>query len=217
MAKAAYIGVDGVSQKVKQPYIGIDGVARKVTKCYVGVDNVARLCYMAGTQWEKWNCTRTLVDDYWKENPTSGLIGRTDYYDYAAGLASYDYHASYGFSRSSGFYASDPAGFDTSDPLSNANWCYEVSNATVRVINIVEPVYGSDSTTITAYRFHREIVAVCERVREYSYSKGTTSYGAVTVPGEGMPSEGTYVEGSIAQGYCVRYVNGTYYYYTLIT
>jgi hypothetical protein len=49
MAKGAYIGVDGVARKVKQPYIGVDNVARKVKKAYIGVDNVARECMSGGT------------------------------------------------------------------------------------------------------------------------------------------------------------------------
>lgn len=49
MAKGAYIGVDGVARKIKQPYIGVDNVARKVTKPYIGVDNVARECFSSVT------------------------------------------------------------------------------------------------------------------------------------------------------------------------
>jgi hypothetical protein len=49
MAKCAYIGVDGVARKIKQPYIGVDNVARKVTKAYIGVDNVARQYLSGGT------------------------------------------------------------------------------------------------------------------------------------------------------------------------
>lgn len=45
MAKNAYIGIDNVARKVKQPYIGVDNVARKVKSGYVGIDNVARECF----------------------------------------------------------------------------------------------------------------------------------------------------------------------------
>jgi hypothetical protein len=37
MAKATYIGVEGVSRKVKKLYVGVDGIARKVKKGYIGV------------------------------------------------------------------------------------------------------------------------------------------------------------------------------------
>lgn len=50
MAKAAYIGVDGVSRKVKKMYVGVDGVARKVKKGYIGVNGVARLFFSSGLQ-----------------------------------------------------------------------------------------------------------------------------------------------------------------------
>lgn len=42
MAKAQYIGVNGVARKVKKDYIGVGGVARKVKSGYIGVDGVAR-------------------------------------------------------------------------------------------------------------------------------------------------------------------------------
>lgn len=45
MAKSAYIGVEGISRKVKKMYVGIDGVARKIKKAYIGIDGVARLFY----------------------------------------------------------------------------------------------------------------------------------------------------------------------------
>lgn len=48
MAKAQYIGADGVARKVKSQYIGADGVARKVTNGYIGVDGVARQFYSSG-------------------------------------------------------------------------------------------------------------------------------------------------------------------------
>lgn len=49
MAKAQYVGVNGVARKVKQPYIGVDGVARKVKSGYVGVNGVARQFFSSGT------------------------------------------------------------------------------------------------------------------------------------------------------------------------
>lgn len=42
MAKAQYVGVNGVARKVKQPYIGVNGITRTVTSSYVGVNGVAR-------------------------------------------------------------------------------------------------------------------------------------------------------------------------------
>lgn len=48
MAKASYIGVDGIARKIKKMYVGVDGVARKVKKAYIGVAGVARLFYSSG-------------------------------------------------------------------------------------------------------------------------------------------------------------------------
>lgn len=42
MAKAQYVGVDGVAREVTKNYVGVSGVARNVTNGYVGVDGVAR-------------------------------------------------------------------------------------------------------------------------------------------------------------------------------
>lgn len=49
VAKAAYIGVDGVARKVEKMYIGVDGTARKVKKAYIGDENgVARQVFSSG-------------------------------------------------------------------------------------------------------------------------------------------------------------------------
>ena len=46
MAKGVYIGVNGVSRKIKNGYIGVNDVARKIKKVYIGDENgIARLCY----------------------------------------------------------------------------------------------------------------------------------------------------------------------------
>ena len=50
MAKGAYIGVNGIAQKIKGGYIGIDGVAKKIKKAYIGVGGVARPCWGGGDE-----------------------------------------------------------------------------------------------------------------------------------------------------------------------
>lgn len=50
MAKAHYVGVNGIARKVKQPYIGVGGVARKVKNGYVGVGGVARQFFGGGIE-----------------------------------------------------------------------------------------------------------------------------------------------------------------------
>jgi hypothetical protein len=50
MAKAAYMGVAGVAQKIKKMYVGVNGVARRVKKAYIGVGGVARLFYSSGAE-----------------------------------------------------------------------------------------------------------------------------------------------------------------------
>lgn len=48
MAKAVYIGINNLAQKVKAIYIGINGTARKVVKGYIGVNGAARLFWDGG-------------------------------------------------------------------------------------------------------------------------------------------------------------------------
>lgn len=73
MAKAMYIGVNGIARKVKSAYIGVNGVARKIKKMYVGVADKARLFFSGGL--EK------------KSNATALSIGR----EYLAGTNNQSY------------------------------------------------------------------------------------------------------------------------------
>lgn len=44
-----YIGVDGISRKIKNAYIGVDGIARRIKQFYIGDENgVAKLVYSGG-------------------------------------------------------------------------------------------------------------------------------------------------------------------------
>lgn len=48
MAKASYLGVNGVSRKVKSLSFGVNGVARKVKSGYIGINGVARQFLQGG-------------------------------------------------------------------------------------------------------------------------------------------------------------------------
>lgn len=48
MAKNAYIGIDGISRRIKAGYLGIDGIARKIKKAYIGIDGVAKELQIGG-------------------------------------------------------------------------------------------------------------------------------------------------------------------------
>lgn len=50
MAMNGYIGINGVSKKIKNIYIGVGGVAKKVTSAYVGVNGVAKKWWGGGVQ-----------------------------------------------------------------------------------------------------------------------------------------------------------------------
>lgn len=49
MAKAQYVGVNGVTRKVAKNYVGINGVAGNIKSGYVGVNGVARQYFSSGT------------------------------------------------------------------------------------------------------------------------------------------------------------------------
>ena len=64
MSKAIYWG-GGTSRKVKRIYLGIDGVSHKVKKGYIGDETgKARLFYSSGRVWKKYNTTSTRTY-YW--------------------------------------------------------------------------------------------------------------------------------------------------------
>lgn len=44
MAKAAYIGIEGLARKMKTGYIGVDNIARRVKKLMSGMIMVQRSC-----------------------------------------------------------------------------------------------------------------------------------------------------------------------------
>lgn len=55
MAKAGYVGINGVARKLKKMYVGINGVARKLKKLYVGINGVARLWWQGNSPaWGKY-------------------------------------------------------------------------------------------------------------------------------------------------------------------
>lgn len=48
MAKAAYIGIEGLARKVKAGYLGQEDICRKIKAAYVGIGGVARPCWAEG-------------------------------------------------------------------------------------------------------------------------------------------------------------------------
>jgi len=82
LAKAEYIGVDGVARKVKSHYLGVDSVARKVKSGHVGVSGVARQ-FFAGVSSVLNECTWEQIrevsdagqgENYWSVGDTKTII-----------------------------------------------------------------------------------------------------------------------------------------------
>ena len=102
MAKAVYIGINNLAQKVKAIYIGINGTARKVVKGYIGVNGVARLFWEAASKFQNfWFYYSTLAGDLIKAKYNGTA---TTELNQANGITFYAFVSS-GISRGSHWYA----------------------------------------------------------------------------------------------------------------
>ena len=82
MAKGAYIGIADIARKIKKGYIGVNGIAKKIKKAYVGDESGrARLCYMAQTEWERYEAvSQTKYEVVKKTDGESGSMSSGNYY-----------------------------------------------------------------------------------------------------------------------------------------
>ena len=73
-----YIGVSGITRRIKAIYIGVNGVARKVVKGYIGVNGTARLFFTSGytytTSIQNNNANNVTFSDYFVGINSSGNI-----------------------------------------------------------------------------------------------------------------------------------------------
>lgn len=208
MAKAIYNGVDNVARQVKKPYIGVENVSRKVTNGYIGVDNVARECFSSGVSWGKYSCAKYggYYSDEVSYSNTSQLTFGT--------FGSFGSYSGYYFDEYDGYVGTDYVdiscqSIDEAQAL--VGTYYEVYSPFLRRIVSVENVwYEYPFTQVTV--IYEEI---WNTYIEPEYSKGSTSYGTITAPEGELPEEGTLIEGSVNEGYCVLQIGSTYYYYVL--
>lgn len=223
MAKAQYVGVDGVARKVKKNYIGADGVARSVKKAYVGVEGVARQYFMSGVKWSKYSCTQTSDTGYVRKYDTVGNA-KSEY----KGVLNMNYFSSYTFSSTKGFLNAGTAWWNNTDY--NAHIGHYVIPSSVHISNGVttldggEIVYKLESVDFlrdethelgVLYQFNYTIEADSTKSTTYLYSKGSTSYGTITAESGELPEDGTLMDGSAYGGYCVLKIGTSYYYYIL--
>lgn len=190
--------------ETKKMYIGIDNVARKIKKAYVGVDNVARLCYTAGVEWRKYSCALNTSDGHYKQDsvPSGGasiLARKTD--------STYPMYTDYGFSSSTGFYATVNEGDWFGDALVGALYI------TDDIVQRYDSVYSTDSGDGYT-RYNMVTLASATWVEgTTTFSKGDTDYGSVYVDEGVLPGEGILLKGSANDSYCILSVNATTNYY----
>ena len=202
MAKAHYVGVDGVARKVTKHYVGVDGVARKIKSEYVGVDGVARQYYsQSKAVWAKYN---TNVYPNYIYTRTNEGVGRAGEYISETYTGMWGAAMSFSFSSTSGFIGYDYYSYD--DPKLLIDKYYLTRDTVYEIIN-------ADYLNGGIYVAYVVIAKAITTFSHNDYKKGTTSYGNITALDNGLPEEGTLVAGSISGSYCVLEINGNYYYY----
>lgn len=175
---------------------------RKGKKAFLTVGGVHRLVYSSGVEWAKYSCNYTEGEYY--EIDASG----SDFGSYAGHyMTLYD---SYEFSSSEGYYGVGATEYYFADDLSSAIGKYLIDEYEVcQITSLVRNTTGSGTMD-----WEYDFVARCERVKE-NFQQGSKSYGTIEAEEGALPEEGTLIEGSVADGYCVLEINGTYYYYVI--
>lgn len=218
MAKAIYNGVKNVARKVEKSYVGVNNVSRKANKGYIGIDNVARKCFPSDVSWGKYGC------DYYPEYYEREEINEPEAmsnYTFSVGspmnlITSYSFYSSTGYIvRTTPVTIPEPL---TLENLNDAfvgkyyvnSWSnpqYVIRYDTVTSFHLYENNYGYFTGTGT----------LVERCTYFpaQYFKRDEFYGVIVTEGGELPEEGTLVEGSFEEGYCVLRVGSTYYYYIL--
>lgn len=208
MAKEMYVGIDGVARKVKKNYIGVDGVAREVKKGYVGVDGIARQFFSLEDTWIKYEAGREYTD--WSRLST---------YDDTHLYEGYLLFPSYSFRQTTGFYfpTSESRYVSESDPdkLNYINWYG------------MRPILGNNTKTVYIMRLigvssnldnpALEMVDVEKAVSSTYHwiATGVDKPQEVKSHAGELPTDGTLIEGSVEEGYCVRQEGDSYYYYII--
>ena len=211
MAKAIYNGVDNVARQVEQPYIGVDNVSRNVTEGYIGVDNVARQCFSSGASWGKYSCN--VSSGYYTEYQESDI----EIWESCNLNSPTKVYTSYTFSWDGGIelIGETTVTFTSSTTLKTVQRQLEGKYIggwlRLSYIKSVLQVQARE-TDFIVYGIYDSIYADWTPPE---YNKGNTLYDSLTAPEGELPEDGTLIEGSYEEGYCVLEIGGTYYYYVL--
>lgn len=152
-----------------------------------------------GVKWSKFDCKVTTKTTYTETTPTLftfSINQPADKYAYS--------YADYYFTTDQGFIGRNEIKHDNGKNMSGYLvhdtdvWAYENNGVDLGTgwINYTCPNVAKAYKNVTT-----------------TYSKGSTSYGAVYADKNELPADGQLIEGSANDAYCVIRTGGTYYYY----
>jgi hypothetical protein len=191
-----------------------NGTYRKGKKAFLTVDGVHRLVYSSGTTWHKYNCTIDTIEKVvYDRVPVVEEVKSLSFW-FLSVCGYYTFESSEGFLKD----FSTVHTYYTEGEINSANLIgeYIVYNTEVWMILSIDSVStsasnGRLSVTLTAKRVDQCDIASTDIY--HVYSKGSTSYGTVEAEEGALPENGTLVDGSVADGYCILNVDGNLYYY----
>lgn len=209
MAIGQYQGVGGVARKVTKRYQGVGGVARNVTKAYIGVDGVARQYFGCSVEWKKYNAIRTVHYYYEEDDIVAGGEGETTLLEVPDGGTLTMFFSDYSFISSGGISSGGYYGLGSrvSHPVGEGIGNYMVNHTRVYIVSGAE--LNGDIWTYTGMLVARASIIDSS----FSYPKGQIDYGSVYSSYGDLPEDGTLVDGSVNDSYCVLKIGNDYYYY----
>lgn len=161
-----------------------------------------------GIPWNKYSCNVT--NGYVQITP-SGKTGTFSYTGKTADKPSSLYE-DYTFTTENGYKGGTACTKTYSYISISRPTLYRVSSTYVQSAVFSKRETLDNSTGRSRFTFNYTETAKAERT-VISATKGSTSYGTVSVPEGEVPDGGTLYEGSVTGDYCIVNVGGTYYYY----
>lgn len=207
-----YKNVAGIAREVSKRYLNVDGIAREVSKGYTNINGVAREYFSNGVTWKKYTC------EYY-----TGEFEEVGTRHYSRNIPSGDFYPGYEFSTDSGFSGVGDSIYRQShsttygEPSDAFGMYYieeEVSYSSRCVRTNVLMIEDELVTPTTTTYFSGEYVGCSEAPIEFYCSD--TYIGEITVAAGEFPEEGTVIEGSPDDSYCIittgNHIDDIYYY-----
>jgi hypothetical protein len=209
------VGEAGFARTVVREYKEDQGVARKIRKAYKEVGGVARQVFWSETKWKKYNC----ILSYRYSDPTDFAFEGNYISIIPTWGEPFITYPSYTFSEAAGFrctgepiqtYAS--GSLLTSYSKHQGTYFGDIGSRIFKVVSVWGSDWVDDDTMddVEIKGVRHEATATKTIT---GYGKGGKYYGPFTVADGQLPEEGTIVDGSVYEDYCVLQVGSTYYYY----